>query len=142
MARQAAAEVSFDRRWEGAQREYRTRIERMAQGKYRSIPGFDADDMESQLWEVLWHAVVKYDPNNGANFQSFFNLLVSNRMRDLVRHAFAEMRQANLFCERLDVDEVRAVVESMNNAESAESEFLTGVTIHEWFASGRKEAKR
>lgn len=114
----------------------------MARSKFRSIPGFDADDMESQLWEVLWHAVVKYDPNNGANFQSFFNLLVSNRMRDLVRHAFAEMRQSNLFCERLDVDEVRTVVESMRNAESAEESFFAGVTVHEWFAAGAKEKKR
>lgn len=98
--------------------------------------------MESQLWEVLWIAVQKYNPDNGSNFNSFFNLLVKNRMRDLVRHAFADMRHANLFCERLDVDEVRAAVESINNQASAEEDFLARLTVTEWFAAGEKEAKR
>lgn len=114
----------------------------MARTRFRSIPGFDQDDMESQLWEVLWIAVQKYDPDNGSNFNSFFNMLVSNRMRDLVRHAFADMRQANIFCERLDVDEVRAAVESVNNSSSAEDVFLARITVTEWFDSGVKEARR
>lgn len=114
----------------------------MARQRFRSIPGFDQDDMESQLWEVLWLACVRYDPNNGANFNSFFNLLVNNRMRDLVRHAFRDVRQANTFCERLDVEEVRQAVESMSNEASAEDSFFAGVTVHEWFSAGYTEAKK
>lgn len=103
----------------------------MARQRFRSIPGYDADDMESELWEVLFLAVTKYDPNKGASFKTFYDNLVNNRMRDLVRHAFRDVRKANTHCAYLEVEDVRYAVEMMTSEPSAEEEMMALAAVRE-----------
>ena len=117
--------------WEQAAEAYKSRIPGMARQRFRSIPGLDADDMESELWEVLFIAVTKYDPNKGASFKTFYDNLVNNRMRDLVRAAFRDVRKANTHCAYLDTEEVRVVVEGITSEPSAEDVVMALATVRE-----------
>ena len=95
------------------------------------------DDLEQELLEVLWAACEKYDPDKGAKFNTFFRMLVNNRIATLIRNAFVQKRQSNLFCETLTSDDVAAVVDEITSCASAETEYLARLSITEHRLYGR-----
>lgn len=128
--KEASNEVALGR-WAEAEPAYRSRIALMAKAARSDIPGFDQDDYESELLEVLWLACVRYSPNSGANFNTFFNLLANNRRRDLVRAAWRDSRKANNHSEAIDNDDVRSYIESANSVDSSEEYALALMAVGE-----------
>ena len=128
--KEASNEVALGR-WAEAEPAYRSRIALMAKAARSDIPGFDQDDYESELLEVLWLACVRYSPNSGANFNTFFNLLANNRRRDLVRAAWRDSRKANNHSEAIDSEDVRSYVESANCDDSSEEYALALMAVGE-----------
>lgn len=132
------AAIEMDARFESAYPHYERKIRTYSRVHFSSIPGFDQDDLEAELQEVLWLACQRYDPNRGATFNTCFWEFVKNRVIDLKKFAFRQKRQANLFTETLASDAVRAVVEEMTLQGSAEEEALARITVVERFHSGSK----
>lgn len=129
---------AWQERFELARPAYRDKIKRYSNRYYRMIPGYEAQDLESDLVEVLWLACVSYDPNYGSKFNTFFWELVKRRFLDMRKRATRKKRAGDLTSISLDIDAVRAVVEQVTLGSSAEEEMLARIVVTERFRSGKK----
>ena len=116
-------------RFDLAREAYIPMVKRYAWENSQKLPGVDPEDLEVELWEVLWIACNTYDPNAGAKFNTYFRTLVSRRFADLVKHHFAQKRHSNLYTESLDVEAVRIAVEEMSTSPSAEEEVMARISV-------------
>lgn len=100
-------------RFDEASARYRKVIAAFARRNFKAIPGFEQDDMLTEMLEVLWLCILKYDPDKGAKFDTYFYQSMRNRYADLVKHAFRPMRASNIHAFCLDSEDVRTEVERL-----------------------------
>lgn len=102
------------------------------------------EDLEQEFYEVLFLACIKYDPDKGAKFNTFFHDLIRNRLGHLKQYAFAQKRQSNLNLESLSDDAVAWAVEEATAAASAEEDVMALITVHEIavIETAKEERKR
>lgn len=70
------------------------RVPRLARALVRSLPGVDADDLESAGNEALVRAAFRYDPASGVTFERFAHYRVRGAMIDFARSRNRAGRQA------------------------------------------------
>jgi DNA-directed RNA polymerase specialized sigma24 family protein len=73
---------------------YRPKIRTFAKKVWKFIPGFEQQDLEGELLEVLWKCTLTYHPDNGANFNTLFWRSAKNRTITIERKAKAQKRSA------------------------------------------------
>lgn len=145
------AQNAYAKRFTAAQIAYQGKIRTFARQKFRLLPGFDKQDVESEILEVLWKACNVYDPNNGACFNTLFWTMAHNRVKDLHKAASRKMRVGDYDLVYYDqVDEIQrndAYVEVLNGNEltaaittgllspSAEDEALALMHVREIYRS-------
>lgn len=125
-------------RFEMAMPAYSKKIKTFSRIHGKEVPGYDHQDLEVELQEILWLVCAVYDPDKGATFNTLFWQSANNRLKDLKKAAFRHKRAANLSTYSLDVEAVRWTVEQMNLHPSSEDEILARVTVSEVFRSGKK----
>lgn len=118
--------------FEKAQLAYRGTIRTFARNSTYQLPGFDLDDIESELLVVLWRCVLNYDPNKGASFNTLFQGSARNRIIGLIRKAETIKRKAIWI--NLDDEAVRAAVDERLQVGSAEDSALAMIEIKERLA--------
>lgn len=130
---QTATESNF----ELALTDYLPKIRTWGRKSYRSLPGYDLDDFVNEMTEVLWTCVKRYNPNNGAKFNTFFWNCAKNRLVSLQRHYAAKKRAAEVVF--LDpetfahvVDEYKNVVGSYHYEDSPEEWIVAYETAREY----------
>lgn len=130
-------------RFELAQPAYRRKIKTFARKNFVALPGYEKQDLESEVLEVLWLACGSYDPNRGSAFNNYFWKLTVNRFRDLRKHATRKMRVGDFLNVSLDTYVVVLDDEEMLSSEiaqilsdpSAEDEALARFTAREIYNS-------
>lgn len=115
--------------FEQAQIAYRGTIRTFAYNCVHQLPGFDIDDVESELLIILWKCVQNYDPNKGASFNTLFQGSARNRVISMVRAAQTQKRKA--LWVNLDDEAVRAAVDGLLFQGSAEDSALALMEIQE-----------
>lgn len=120
-------------RFEAAQPAYRYRIKSFARGNFTALPGIEQQDLEAELVEVLWLCCTKYDPANGACFNTYFWQAAKNRFLDLHKAASRKMRAGDYERVSLDAESVREAIYEMLEHPSAEEEFLALESVRERF---------
>lgn len=116
--------------FELAQEMYEPKIATFAKKVWRFIPGFEQQDLEGELLEVLWVCTLRYNPDeSGATFNTFFWRCAKNRAISIERSAKAIRRYAEWV--RLDPDEFVAVCDSLLSDFSAEEYALANLTATE-----------
>lgn len=123
-------EYSDTDRFQEAEEKYRKIIRAFARKNFTAIPGFEQDDMLTEMLEVLWLCVGKYNPDKGAKFDTYFWQAMRNRYANLVKHAFRPMRASNVHCYTLEQPEVLAQVERIM-AGNAEDDAMARIEVHE-----------
>lgn len=136
------AESDWRPRWDAASPAYERKISTFARTHFTKIPGYGQDDLESELREVLWHCVQRYDPNEGATFNTFFWQSAKNRFADLVKAAFRKKRQANVHTESLDTEAVRYAIEQRLTSPAAEDYLEAVGAVQERFRSLPRRRQR
>lgn len=132
------SEPIWQHRFTAAQPAYRFRIKAFARKNFRALPGLEQQDLEAELVEVLWLACMKYDPNNGACFNTFFWQSAKNRFLDLHKAASRKMRVGDYDRVSLTQESVQRAVYEMLEDASAEDEVMARITVRERFRSGGK----
>jgi len=102
-------EHSFEEKWELAQRRYKGTIRTFARNCVHQLPNMDMEDIEQELLVVLWKAVLNYDPDKGASFNTLFQGSARNRCISLIRTASTKSRTG--ISVSLDEEAVAAAVE-------------------------------
>ena len=97
---------------------YEPKIRTFAGKMWRFIPGYEQQDLENDLLEVLWRCTLHYHPDNGANFNTFFWRSAKNRTISIERHAKALRRFAEWV--QLDPEAFSLVVDQVISDFSAE----------------------
>jgi DNA-directed RNA polymerase specialized sigma24 family protein len=135
---QTSTADAMERRFRLAQPEYRGRIRAFAHHNFRTIPGFEKQDLEAELLEVLWLACVAYDPNQGACFNTLFWTCANRRFLDLHKAASRKMRVGDYDRVWLDDEDVR---EQLNEYldHSAEDEAIAMMVVEELYRSGKAD---
>lgn len=59
---------------------------------YHKWVGMEVADLEAEMYEVLHKCVLKYDPDNGASFNTFIWQGIYNRFRSILRYQNAGKR--------------------------------------------------
>lgn len=113
--------------FECAQVAYAPKIRTYARKVWRFIPGYEQQDVEGELLEVLWKCTEKYNPDNGANFNTFFWRSAKNRTISIERHAKAMKRFAEWV--QLDPDVFAFVVDQVIEDFSAEEYAIANLTV-------------
>lgn len=103
----------------------------MARQTFGTIPDMRIEDLQQEFYEVLFIACMKYDPNKGAKFTTFFRDLIRNRIGHLRQYAYAKKRQSNLHLESLTDEAVAWAVEEATAASSAEEDVMALITVRE-----------
>jgi RNA polymerase sigma factor (sigma-70 family) len=114
----AESPLSLPERWEAAQQVYGGKVRTFARNSFRQIPDHDQADMEQEILIVLWQCVQKYDPNNGASFNTLFQQCAKNRIISLIRHYSTKSRTAAVVS--LGEEAVAAAVDEYLAVHSAE----------------------
>ena len=60
---------------------------------YHRQARMELSDLESEMYEVLYRCVMKYNPDNGATFNTFLWQSIYNRFRTILRTNSAEKRK-------------------------------------------------
>ena len=105
-------------RFELAEEMYRSKIKTFARGTYGTIPGFQCEDMEAEILEVLWLCVKNYDPNKGARFSTFFWTAAKHKLTHLYRLKDAKKRNAEVVY--IDPDALINIIDGCYEIFSAE----------------------
>lgn len=113
--------------FELAQPVYSPKIRTFSAKIWRFIPGFEQQDLEAELLEVLWKCTLTYHPDNGANFNTFFWRSAKNRAISIERHAKAQRRFAEWV--NLDPDEFVATCDRVIHEFSAEQYAIANLTL-------------
>lgn len=124
-------------RFTAAQPAYKARIKSFAAKNFRTIPGFEKQDLEAELLEVLWLACMKYDPDNGACFNTFFWTCANRRFLDLHKAASRQRRVGDYKRVWLEADSVREAIAEFCES-SAEEEALARMEVQRLYHSGKK----
>lgn len=106
---------------------YQQKIRTFAGKMWRFIPGYERSDLENDLLEVLWLCTLKYDPDNGANFNTFFWRSAKNRAISIERHAKAQKRFAEWVM--LDPEEFALAVDRIISDFAAEDYALANLSF-------------
>jgi DNA-directed RNA polymerase specialized sigma24 family protein len=61
-----------------------------------AIPGYQEEDIEAEITEVLWQCVKQYNPDNGARFNSYFWQSAKNRLISINRFHSRQKRCAEV----------------------------------------------
>lgn len=110
-----------------AQPVYAPKIRTFSAKVWRFIPGYEQQDLEAELLEVLWKCTLAYHPDNGANFNTFFWRSAKNRTISIERHAKAQRRFAEWV--HLDPDEFGLVCDRAISDYSAEEYAIANLSI-------------
>lgn len=108
--------------FELAQTQYAKKIATFSKKTFRFIPGFEQDDLENEMLEVLWRCVNAYDPNKGAGFNTLFWRSAHNRLKTIRRHYSAKKRAAEWVL--LDEEAFAAICDQIISDYSAEDWYL------------------
>lgn len=119
-----AAATNFER----AQVMYEPKINTFTAKVWKHIPGYEQQDLDGELLEVLWRCTERYHPDAGGNFNTFFWRSAKNRTISIERHAKALRRSAEWV--RLDPDVFVLVVDEILSDFSAEDYAIANLT---WF---------
>lgn len=122
-----------------ALREYDGKIRTFARNSAYALPGYDVEDVEQELRVVLWQCCEKYDPSKGARFNTYFQQIAINRIRDLIRKSQTEKRVGDKMLVSLDRDDVAVAVSHeiaalrifTTDMSSAEDHALARITLWE-----------
>lgn len=118
-------------RFDFARPSYNKKIRTFSRLNFAKIPGFDQDDLEVELWESLWIACKTYDPFQGATFNTYFWYLAKRKFADLIKHAFTQKRQSNIYTSSLDIEAVKVAVSELLLDPSAEEEVFARMKVRE-----------
>jgi DNA-directed RNA polymerase specialized sigma24 family protein len=105
-------------KFEQAALAYSPKIATFSKKTFRYIPGFEQQDLEAEMLEVLWKCVNAYDPNQGAGFNTLFWRSAHRRLISIRRYYAAKKRAAEWVL--LDEEEFVAVCDSVIHDYSAE----------------------
>lgn len=135
-------------RFELAQVAYRKMIKAYAWQCAWILPGYDHQDLENELLEVLWLACKSYDPDKGMKFNTWFRQRVKQRFLDLEKSAKRKKRAGDYDQISLDAADVRVAIENFlgditgdfeaNSESSAEDIALANIRVQELYNSGRR----
>lgn len=122
--------VSDDTNLTRAIERYRGTISTFARRSAHKLPDLDQEDIEQELYIVLWKCVENYDPDRGASFNTLFQGSAHNRIITLIRHYETVMRKPkqNLF--RLDAEDVSAAVSAMMPTAASAEDWYIAVAEH------------
>lgn len=120
MSATLAPTMPLEERWRLAQERYRGTIRTFARNSYYKMPSFDQEDVEQELMVVLYECVMKYDPDKGATFNTYFQQSARNKVISLIRYFEAKTRVANQGVLDLDDDAVRFAVERAQRGVTSE----------------------
>lgn len=120
--------------FEQAQIKYGGKVRTFARNSYRQIPDHEVEDVIQELTVVLWECAVKYDPNRGATFNTYFQQSAKNRIISLMRRSRTKGRTGSTVS--LDVEAVAWAVDEYLSDPSAESVALMRMDIREAVAAG------
>lgn len=115
------------RAFELAQPVYAPKITTYAEKVFKFIPGYEQQDLEGELLEVLWKCTMRYDPNNGGNFNTFFWRCAKNRTYSIERMSKALRRCAEWV--QLDPDAFKLVCDRAIQEASAEEYAIANLTV-------------
>lgn len=113
--------------FEAAQEMYAPKIRTFAEKMWRFIPGFEQQDLEGELLEVLWKCTLRYHPDNGGNFNTFFWRSAKNRTISIERQAKALKRCAEWV--QLDPEIFVVEVDRILREFSAEDHAIANLTF-------------
>lgn len=119
-------------RFELAEEAYRRKIRTFARSTYQTIPGYQCEDMEADILEVLWLCVKSYDPDNGARFSTFFWTAAKHKLTDLYRFYGAKKRKAEIIY--LDGDALAHIMDTFQEDFSAEDWAVALVSVQQRIA--------
>lgn len=94
----------------------------------------DVEDLHNEILEVLWLACMKYDPDNGACFKTFFWTCAKRRFLDLHKFASRQCRAGNYNRVWLDDSRFSDILDEFLEG-SAEDEALARMTVLEIYRS-------
>lgn len=123
-------EHPFEERWELAQRRYGGTIHTFARNCVNQLPGYEIADIEQELLVILWKAVLNYDPNKGASFNTLFQGSARNRCISLIRTASTKSRTG--IVNSLDVEAVGAAVDELFAEQSTEDRCLDRMELQDY----------
>lgn len=112
--------------------EYGRKVKTFARNSYYLCPGWNPEDMEQEILEVLWKTSLSYDPSRGVKFNTLFQRNAVNRIISLKRHYSTQSRKAELVS--LDIDAVRGAVEEFLTTVDAETRALARMEVQAYIA--------
>lgn len=115
--------------FEMAQVKYAPKIRTFSENTWRYLPGYERQDLEADMLEVLWTCVQSYDPDRGARFSTFFWTAAKRRLISIRRHYGAQKRSAEWV--HLDGDALAEMVDEIVTEASAEDYALAFAAIEE-----------
>lgn len=140
-------------RFTAALKEYAGKIRTFARNSAYALPGYEVEDVEQELRVVLWQCCEKYNPGKGARFNTYFQQIALNRIRDLIRKADTQARAGDKLLVSLERDDVAVTVDAeiaamrvfTTDMSSAEDHALARITLwervsQEGLNSGRRGA--
>lgn len=115
---------------------YERKIRTYSKIHFREIAGYEQNDLENDLLEVLWLACRHYDPDHGATFNTFFWELVKRRFLDMLKKERRLKRGGGMIeMVSLDEDAIRAVAAEIRSDPSAEEEALARINVQKRWES-------
>jgi DNA-directed RNA polymerase specialized sigma24 family protein len=110
-------------RFELAQPKFRKKIRTFCSKNYRRLPGLERQDLEGEMLEVLWLACMKYDPDQGAGFNTFFWTCAQRRLMDLHKAANRQMRSGDFHWVWLESESIADFINELLEASAEEMTF-------------------
>jgi RNA polymerase sigma factor (sigma-70 family) len=121
-----------------AQQRYQGTIRTFAWKSYRQMQGYSVEDVEQELLVVLYECVMRYNPDRGAKFNTYFQQSCRNRVITLIRYYAAKRRTATFAS--LSEEAVAYAVDMMLTEPSAEDRVMNILDLQEYVAENGAEA--
>jgi DNA-directed RNA polymerase specialized sigma24 family protein len=120
---------SVAQKFELAQAMYAPKIRTFSEKSFRFLPGYERQDLEADMLEVLWLCVQSYDPDKGARFSTLFWTAAKRRLISIRRRFGAQKRSAEWVI--LNGDELAAAIDSVISEFSAEDYAVAFLSLRE-----------
>ena len=130
--------MELSEKWEAAQKMYGGKVRTFARNSFRQIPGAEQQDVEQELLVVLWECVMKYDPNRGACFNTYFQQSAKNKVISLIRHHQTKGRTGSVVS--MSEDAVAFAVDEALSFTSAEDLAMMRVELRAFVEANGEEA--
>jgi len=109
---------------------YRGTISTFARNARSALPQMDQEDIEQELYIILWKCVEGYDPEKGASFNTLFQGSAKNKVISLIRHYRTGMRQPKHGLIHMDNEDVAAAVAALLPSEASAEDWYIAVAEH------------